>query len=342
MKAAILKAPFEISVKELPIPTPGPDELLIRVEASAICGSDLKAYRGKHPLIKPPIILGHEFSGVIAAKGSAVKGFQIRERVVVEPSFACGHCFFCERQAYYLCQDLKQLGHQLPGSFADYAVAKAQFAYSLPDTVSFETAALTQPLAISIHAIDRARVEKGNSVAILGMGAIGLLLLQIVRRRGGRVFASDVVEFKLAKAKTLGAEKVGNGSSGEIVNQILAWTGGLGADVVIEAVGSSATVGQAFSAVRRGGTILLLGVTGHAKEEVYLERVTQDELNVLGTIRYAQGDFAKAIEMIHKKEVDLDALIAKRFLLEQTPGIFLEILKSPEKPLRAVMIAKGA
>ena len=147
MKASILKKPFEIAIEEVPTPVPRPDELLIQVKASAICGSDIKAYEGKHPLIRPPIILGHEFSGVIVEKGSQVNGFRVGERVVVEPSFVCGQCFFCQRMDYYLCERLEQLGHQLPGSFAEYTVAKARFAYLLPNGIPFEKAALTQPLA---------------------------------------------------------------------------------------------------------------------------------------------------------------------------------------------------
>jgi len=339
MKAAILRKSFDLGIEEVQTPVPGPDELMIRVKASAVCGSDLKAFEGKHPLIKPPIVLGHEFSGVIAKKGSAVMTFQEGDRVVVEPSFVCGHCFFCQRQAFYLCENLKQLGHQLPGSFAEYTVAKAMFTYPLPETVAFDRAALTQPLAISIHAMDRAKVEAGQFVAILGMGAIGLLLLQMARLRGARVFASDIVDFKLEKAKTLGAEETGKGTRPGLVDQIRSWTNGRGADVVIEAAGSSATTGQAFSCVRRGGTILLLGLTGHEKEEVYLERVTLDELNVAGTMRYAHGDFQRAIGMLQQDKIDLDALILRRFALAEAPEVFRETLQSPERVLRSVMIA---
>jgi 2-desacetyl-2-hydroxyethyl bacteriochlorophyllide A dehydrogenase len=339
MKATVLKRPFEMSIEEVPLPVPGPDEVLVQVKASAICGSDLKAFEGKHPLIKPPIVLGHEFSGVVAKKGSSVEAFQQGDRVVVEPSFACGRCFFCRSQAFYLCESLKQLGHQLPGSFAEYTVSKARFTYPLPENVPFEKGALTQPLAISIHAMDRAKVEKGQSLAILGMGAIGLLLLQVAKLRGARVFASDIVDFKLEKAKAMGAEEIWNGSRPETASRVRAWTEGRGADVVIEAAGSSATIDHAFSAVRRGGTILLLGLTGHEKEQVSLERVTLDELNVAGTMRYAHGDFQRAIGMLERGEIDLDALILRRFALAEAPGVFRETLRAPEQVLRSVMIA---
>lgn len=339
MKAALLKNVFEMTVEDVAVPRPKPDEVLIRVKASAVCGSDLKAYEGKHPLIKPPIILGHEFSGMVEEMGTSVRGFRIGERVVVEPSFACGRCFFCKREAYSLCENLRQLGHQLPGSFAEYTVAKAKFTYPLPEGVSFERAALTQPLAISLHAIDRTGVEKGQSVAILGMGAIGLLLLQVARLRGARVFASDLIESKLNLAKVFGAERVGIGSSPDLVDQIREWSNGLGADVVIEAAGSSATIKQAFSAVRRAGVILLLGLTGHEQETIPLERVTVEELNVLGTIRYARGDFSRAIEMIRQNRIDLDPLIVRRFGLAETPRVLEEMVRAPESVLRSVMIA---
>jgi len=339
MKAAICKKPFELSIEEVPTRTPQSDELLIQVKASAVCGSDIKAYQGKHPLIRLPMILGHEFSGVIVEKGSNVKGFQVGDRVVVEPSFVCGRCFFCQRMEYYLCENLNQLGHQLPGSFAEYTISKANFTYRLDPAIPFDKASLTQPLATCIHALDRAGVREEQSVAILGMGPIGLLLLQVAKQKGAYVFASDLIEFKLDKAKALGAQRVGKGSDPRLVDEIKGWTNGRGADVVIEAAGTSTTIHQALSSVRRGGTVLLLGITGHEKEEVNLGRATMDELNLLGTVRYGEKDFPKAIEMIQRGVVDLDTLILKRFDLSETPKVFEEIVRSPETALKSVMIA---
>lgn len=339
MKAAVCKKPFELSIEEVPMPVPQSDELLIQVKASAVCGSDIKAYQGKHPLIQLPMILGHEFSGVIVEKGSGVNGFQIGDRVVVEPSFVCGQCFFCQRMEYYLCENLKQLGHQLPGSFAEYAISKARFTYRLDPVIPFDKASLAQPLATCIHALDRAGIRKGQSVAILGMGAIGLLLLQVAKQRGAYLFASDLIEFKLDKALALGAQRVGRGSDLHLVDEIKGWTNGRGADIVIEAAGTSATVQQAFSSVRRGGTVLLLGITGHEKEEVNLGRATMDELNLLGTVRYGREDFPRAIEMIHRGIIDLDTIILKRFALSEAPKVFEEIVRFPESTLKSVMIA---
>ena len=339
MKAAICKKPFEISIKEVPTPIPQSDELLIQVKASAVCGSDIKAYEGNHPMIRLPMILGHEFSGVIVEKGSGVNDFQVGDRVVVEPSFVCGQCFFCQRMEYYLCENLKQLGHQLPGSFAEYTISKAKFTYRLDPSIPFDKASLAQPLATCIHALDRADVRKGQSVAILGMGAIGLLLLQVARQRGACLFASDLIEFKLDKARALGAQRIGRGSDLHLVDEIKDWTNGRGADVVIEAAGTSMTVHQAFSSVRRGGTVLLLGITGHEKEEVNLGRATMDELNLLGTVRYGMGDFPKAIQMIHQETVDLNSIILKRFALNEVPGVFEEMARFPGRALKSVMIA---
>jgi L-iditol 2-dehydrogenase len=338
MKAAICKKPFEISIEEVPTPTPGPDELLIQVKASAICGSDINAYEGKHPLIRLPLILGHEFSGVIVKKGEEVNGFQEGDRVVVEPSFVCGRCFFCQRVEYYLCENLKQLGHQLQGSFAEYTLSKAKFTYRLPDSIAFEKAALIQPLAISIHAADRARIRNGQNVILLGMGPIGLLLLQVIKKRGARVLVSDLVDFKLDKATSLGADRICHGSDPLIHEKVMDWTQGRGADIVIDAAGTSATIRQSFSFVRRGGTILLLGITGHEKEEVPLERATLDELNVLGTVRYGVEDFPRAIEMIQQEAVDLDSIITRRFGMTALPDVFRETVQSPERMLRSVMV----
>lgn len=339
MKAAVCKKPFEISIEEVPTPVPGPDELLVQVKASAICGSDIKAYEGKHPLIRLPLILGHEFSGVVVDKGDSVEGFHIGDRVVVEPSSVCGVCFFCQRKEYALCMNLKQLGHQLPGSFAEYTLSKAKFTYRLPKTIDFEKAALTQPLAISIHAADRAGIQNGQNVIILGMGPIGLLLLQVIKKMGARLLASDLVDFKLDRATSLGADQVCHGSDPALQETIMAWTQGRGADIVIEAAGTSATIRQSFSFVRRGGTLLLLGITGHEREEVPLEKVTLDELNVLGTVRYGMWDFPRAVEMIHQQSVDLDPIITRRFGMSDLPGVFRETVLSPGRMLRSVLVA---
>jgi L-iditol 2-dehydrogenase len=339
MKAAVCKKPFEIVIEEAPIPVPGPDELLVQVKASAICGSDIKGYDGKHPLIRLPLILGHEFSGVIAGKGSAVEGFCIGDRVVVEPSSVCGSCFFCRRKEYALCTNLKQLGHQLPGSFAEYTLSKAQFTYPLPETIAFDKAALVQPLAISIHAADRTSVRQGQTVIILGMGPIGLLLLQVMKKRGARILVSDLVDDKLNKAISLGADQVCHGADPAIDKKIKDWTEGRGADIVIEAAGTSATIDQSFSFVRRGGTILLLGITGHEREEVPLEKVVLDELNLLGTVRYGAEDFPRAIEMIQNQAIDLEALLTQRFKMSDLPRVFRETALSPGKTLRSVMVA---
>jgi L-iditol 2-dehydrogenase len=337
MKAAVLKAPYRMAIEEVAAPEPKTDEVLVRVKASAVCGSDLKAYEGKHPLIRPPIILGHEFSGVAAAVGSNVRHIREGDRVVVEPSSVCDRCFFCRRGQFSLCEHLEQLGHQLPGSFAEYTAAKAQFTYLLPEGVSFERASLTQPLAISLHAVDRAGIGPGTTVAILGMGAIGLLLLQVARMRGAEVLATDVVDFRLAKALALGAARAENGAASDLPERIRGWSGGTGPDVVIEAAGTSATIRQALSAVRRAGTVLLLGITGHDREEVDLGRVTLEELSLLGTMRYGQDDFPKAIDLIRREEIDLDALILRRFPLEETPEVLAESLRSPDTVLRSVM-----
>ena len=340
MKAAVLKAPYQMSIEEVVVPEPKADEVLVRVRASAVCGSDLKAYEGKHPLIRPPIILGHEFSGVAAAVGSDVRHIREGDWVVVEPSSVCGRCFFCRRRQFSLCESIEQLGHQLPGSFAEYTLAKARFTYPLPEGVSFERASLTQPLAISLHAVDRAGIGPGASVVILGMGAIGLLLLQIARMRGAEVLATDVVDSRLKKALALGAGRAENGAAPDLLKRIRDWSGGMGPDIVIEAAGTSATVRQAFSAVRRAGTVLLLGITGHDHEEVDLGRVTLEELSLLGTMRYGEGDFPRAIDLIRRGEIDLDTLILKRFPLEETPEVLAESLRSPDSVLRSVMVMK--
>ena len=340
MEAVLCEAPYKMTVKELPLPVPEEDEVLVHVMASAICGSDIKAYQGRHPLVKLPLILGHEFSGVVESVGKGVTQVSKGDRVVIEPSFVCNACFFCKQKSFHLCDNLQQLGHQLPGSFAEYAVASAPFAHAIPAHLSFEESSLTQPLAIAIHAVDRSGVSKGYCAAVFGAGAIGQLIIKVAKYIGASILAIDLFDQKLHKAQEMGADQTLRGDDPDLLDRILAMTKGKGADVTFEAAGTTATIINSFRAARKGGTVLLMGLTGHETEAVPLEEAVLRELKLVGTVRYDHGDYRKAIDMLSKGTVKVKPIIEQTFSLDETPRVFEDILASPEGMLRRVMTAK--
>ena len=339
MRAVICEKPGRMVVKEVARPSPSKGEILIKVKDTAICGSDIKTFKSKQPhsLVTLPLILGHEFSGVVEKVGSGVKGFSVGDRVVVNPSFACGKCYYCRLKRYNLCDNLQQLGHQLAGSFAEYTIANAPFVYRIPKGLSYEEASLTQPLAIGIHAVSRSKIKSGDFVAILGAGAIGQLIVQLCRRKGARVLITDVFDQRLKKAKSLGANFTLRGDERAFREKVLTHTEGKGPDIVFEAAGNILTMRQALETVRKGGSVVLVGLTAHESERIPWLTAVLKELTLVGTIRYVPEDYSRAIDLMSRGAVRVKPIIQRTFLLDETPEVFEDISKSPAGVLRAVM-----
>jgi 2-desacetyl-2-hydroxyethyl bacteriochlorophyllide A dehydrogenase len=342
MRAVVCEKPGRMVVRELPVPKPGRDEVLVQVKAAAICGSDFKTYKGVNLLARLPLVLGHEFSGIVERVGEGVTDCSQGDKVIVEPSFICRKCFFCSRKEYHLCDNLLQIGQQLPGAFAEYTVASAPFVYPMPENISFQEASLAQPLAIATHAVDRSGVKEGDFAAILGGGAIGQLVAQVSKHRGARILTTDVFDQKLEMARAMGADYTLRGDDPGLTQKVLTLTGQRGPDIVFEAAGSSPTIGQSIEMVRKGGTVVLIGVTGHKSEDVPLDQTVFRELRLVGTIRYAPGDYEKAIAMLSSGVIQVKPLIERTFFLGETPRVFEEILASPEGVFRAVMVTEKA
>src|SRR5512142_2221847 len=181
MKAVIYHGGTEVRLGDLPKPEPGPGEVLVRMAFAGVCGSDVTIYTGKHKRVKPPITFGHELSGEIAKVGERVEGLSSGDRVVIEPLVPCGHCYACRAGTYNVCRNLRHLGIDVPGMFAEYVLAAADKVYKLPQSVSLKAGALVEPTAVAVHAVRRAGVKLGDRVVVLGGGPIGLLCAQVAR-----------------------------------------------------------------------------------------------------------------------------------------------------------------
>src|SRR5579859_1460525 len=258
MKALVLKEYNCFSYEEVPAPVPGPDEVLAAVKACGICGSDVHGMDGSTGRRRPPIIMGHEASGVIASVGSGVKQWVTGDRVTFDSTIYCGECHFCRLGNINLCENRRVLGvscedYRQDGAFAEYVVVPQRILYRVPEGLSFEHAAMVEPFAIALHAVRRSGVELNETVVVVGAGTIGLALVQALSQTGcGRLVVTDVVAERLALATKLGATHVINSATEPAEKKVMELTGGRGADACFEAVGIPSTVDFALRCLRKG------------------------------------------------------------------------------------------
>jgi len=329
MKAAVCVERERIVIQDVPVPKPKRGEVLVEVKATGLCGSDVDGYTGNHPMIKWPIILGHECSGVVAELGPGVEGWKPGDAVAVEPFFTCKKCPACLRSKYNLCVDLKITGHQVPGSMAEYVVAEACFLHRKPEGISFAEAAIAEPASGSLHAVERCNLRLGDFVVIIGCGTIGVLAMQHALNKGAQVLIADLEDFKLKVARKLGAHFTLNPKRENLQARVKELTGSIGADCVIEAVGEPETLAETVGLVKRGGTIMLIGWSGNAADAFNLTSVTLDELTVLGTLGFCH-DFPVALKLMSLGKVKIKPIISHRLPLERVEeGIHMLDSRAP-------------
>ena len=323
MKAATLTSiPKNIQVVEMPVPEITENEFLVKMHACSLCYTDVKAcMHGKHFYIELyglPWVPGHEMAGEIAAVGSRITDFSVGQRVAVAPFNPCGECPPCERKSYRFCHKAPGSFVQ-PGGFAEYFKVPGDGAalrtIVLPDSVSYEEAALVEPVASCLHAVRKVGIPVGADVAIIGAGPMGLILMQLAKAEGAaRVFMVDMDDQRLEQALDFGADEVIN-SAKDNANQVLRLkTGFMGADVVIEAVGSAPTYLLALELARGGGAVSLFGgMPGGSTVEIPSELLHYQELTITGTSSFSPDDYQKALELIETGRIDVKRLITHRF-----------------------------
>ncbi len=258
MKASIIDAPGKMRVGDWKRPEPGPDEVLVRVQAAGICAGDMYIYLGKNPYADYPRIAGHEISGTVEKAGRNVSGVTPGSLVVVEPFVGCGKCYPCRIGKSNCCANLCILGVNLPGGYAEYLTAPARNIHSVPKGLSSLWASFAEPLAIGVQACRRGEVQPGEYVLILGCGPIGLALIEVAKARGARPVATDISEARLEVAGTLGARTIK--ADDNLLKNVLDQTNGEGAPVVIEATGNPKAMEQTIELVASGGRIVIVGL----------------------------------------------------------------------------------
>ena len=313
MKALLLAEYNQFQVEDLPLPLAGPDELLIRVAACGICGSDVHGYDGSSGRRIPPIIMGHEAAGTVEAAGADVSKFRPGDRVTFDSTVYCGVCEFCRADAINLCNSRQVMGvscgeYRRPGAFAEFITVPARIVYHLPPGNTFEEAAMLEAVSVALHGVSIGGIAGGETVLVIGAGMIGLLLLQAAHAAGSsRVFVADVDETRLKLAKELGADMVFHGSGSALVEQVMHWTEGRGADVVLEAVGRDETVAAGIDCVRKGGTVTLVGNIS-PQVTLPLQKVVSRQIRLQGSCASA-GEYPRAMELIANGSIKVAPLI---------------------------------
>jgi len=314
MKALVLNRYLELDFQEVSKPTIEPHEVLIEVRACGICGSDVHGFDGSTGRRRPPVIMGHEAAGVIVEVGAKVRDWAVGDRVTFDSTIYCGECAACRAGRINLCGHRRVLGvscdeYRRDGAFAQYVSVPQRILYRLPDSLSFEQAAMVEPVSVAVHAVGRLPVALGATGLVIGTGMIGLLVVQALRAAGcGRIIVADIDAQRLELARQLGADEALRSDQVAIADEVLRRTAGCGVDVALEVVGIAPTIQAAVASVRRGGHLALVGNVSPTVE-LPLQAVVTRELTLHGTCASC-GEYPACLELIDRGTIRVDPLLS--------------------------------
>ncbi|MTI81082.1 MAG: NAD(P)-dependent alcohol dehydrogenase [Firmicutes bacterium] len=341
MKAAVLHKPFDVRIEELPVPEVKPDEALVKVKAVGICGSDVHYYEhgkiGRY-VVEKPLILGHEAGGEVVAVGENVTNVTVGQRVAIEPGVTCGECKYCKEGRYNLCPDVVFLATPpVDGAFCEYISMRADFLHSIPDNMTYEAASLIEPFSVGLHACKRAGVKPGDTVAVMGLGPVGLLTIVAAKAFGAtNIIAADLENIRLDMAKEMGATTVINAKEKNVKEAVMELTDGEGVDVALETAGSTATNRMAVDIARRGGKVALVGLPPKPEVEFNVLNIADNELDVFGIFRYC-NTYPTAVQLLASGIAPVDKLVTHSFTLDQSKEA-LEVARTEKNTSIKVMV----
>jgi L-iditol 2-dehydrogenase len=341
MTAAVFYGAGDLRIETVKTPAVGPTDVLIAVRSCGICGTDLNLFKGDFAVRWLPLIPGHELAGDVVAMGEAVTGFQLGDRVTADINMTCGTCYWCRHGENLLCPNLRQIGIDVPGAFAEYVRAPASQVYCLPDAVSYEQGASIEPIACAIHAQSRVDIPMGASVAVIGGGSMGITHAQLARLRGAYpVMLIGRTASKLERARRAGIGCLINASDCDPVAEVQRLTDGRGADVVIEAAGTIETYEQAFRMVRRGGTIVAYGIPRETDTlAIRPFDFFKQEWKVIGAFVSHPTAWAKAITLLESGGIRPEVQFSLRVPLEDLACAAADIAR--DKSLMKVFVVPG-
>jgi threonine dehydrogenase-like Zn-dependent dehydrogenase len=326
----------QLEIKELPSPTPAPGEVIVRVAACGICGSELESFKNHSPRRPPPLVMGHEFCGVVDRLGEGVDPSWAGRRVVSNSVVACGHCGRCRRGDTHLCAARQIFGMHRPGAFAEEVAVPVEVLLSWPENLPAAAACLAEPLANGVHVAGLTAAYAAETVLVLGAGPIGLMCQQAMQvQRRSRVMVADLAAGRLVVATRLGAVKVVTVGQEDVVEVARAWTDGEGVDIAIDAAGSGATKRVSLAATRPGGVAVWIGLHGD-KMELNSYDVTLPERHVIGSYAATQAELGVALDWMATGRVEVQSWV-ERVPLSYGVEAFQRMANPTEKDLKAVL-----
>jgi L-iditol 2-dehydrogenase len=314
MKALLLTAPSTLAIVDFPTPAIADDEVLVRIHACGICGSDFHGWDGSSGRRQAPLIMGHEASGEIVATGPRVEKWHAGDRVTFDSTIYCGVCHFCRQGQINLCENRRVVGvspteYKQHGAFAEFVAVPSRILYRLPDTLPFDQAAMIEPVSIAVHAVQRITIAATDTVVVVGSGMIGLLIVQALRWAGAkRIVAVDLAENRLTLARRLGATHTFNPSTSDVAAEVARLNEGLGADAAFEVVGLTPTVNLAIAVLKRSGSCVLVGNLSPKTQDFPLQAVVTKEITVTGTCSSA-GEYPLCLDLIARGVIDVKPMI---------------------------------
>ena len=336
MRAVMINAPHDVALKEVPPPEKNPGEVMIKVRGMGICGSDIAAYKGINPLVTYPRIIGHEIAGEVLEVPQGETTLMPGDRVVIEPYVYCGHCYPCMNQRTNCCENLAVRGVHIEGGMSEFCSHPRHLVHKVAVDVSWTHLAMVEPLTISVHAVKRLRLARGEHLAVTGAGPIGLLAAQYALVIGAVPIVIDPIDERLALARKLGIPFGINPVGENAVDRIREITGGRMAEAVLEASGSDAAIRSSIAYVAYAGRIALVG---WPKGDVSLTTAmfTKKELDVMGS-RNSRHAFAESIDLVAGDKIDVASLVTRTVSFEEAPAAVREIAAYPEKFMKVVAL----
>ena len=341
MKALTLTEYKHLVYGDAPDPQIAEDEVLVRVRACGICGSDVHGMDGSTGRRLPPIIMGHEAAGVIAELGKGVKDWNEGDRVTFDSTIFCGTCWYCRRGWINLCDHRRVLGvacedYRQHGAFAEYVALPQRILYRLPDSVSFEQAAMVEPVSVAVHAVERTSVSLGDTALVVGVGMIGLLVVQALRAAGcGKIITVDLEPQRLKLALALGADIGLKADECDVAGEVRSQTHGRGADVALEVIGLSPTINTAVASLRKGGSLTLVGNL-RPSVEIPLQAVVTRQLTLAGSCA-SNGEYPACLQMLARRAIKTEALVSATAPLAEGAAWFNRLYNREPHLLKVIL-----
>ncbi len=316
MKQAVLSEPKRFEIRDIKCPIPGKDEVLLKIRALGICGSDIHGFYGKHAKMKTPLVLGHEATGEVVKLGEEVIDFHIGDRVLILPQTTCEKCEACIKGYINICKDIQIYGVHLDGASCEYFKIHSSLIYKLPDSIEFGEGTIIEPLAVAVHALKKAQMDiNGKNILVLGAGTIGNLTAQTAKAMGAKsVMITDISDFRLGIAREGGIDHCVNVNDIKLSDAVNEYFNGEYVDLILECSANDAALNDAIDIAKNGSTIVIVGVFEY-KPETDMEQVQFKELCLIGTLAYTVQDYIDAIDIAESSKISLSSLITQKFPL---------------------------